>query len=152
MKHTILFILLVLVGICPLVAQNAPGIKADNIVGTYTGRQNNDRFKVRVSRQDDGTYKAQVFWVENDRDKDGNKILDSKNPDKSLRNIPCDRIVLFSGLRYNAKDRCWDGTKVYDPQRGIRAKMKAWFANDGRLCIKGTLLGISETVYWQPLP
>lgn len=106
MKHTILSVLLALAGICPLVVQNAPGIKADSIVGAYISRQNNDRFKVRVSRQDDGTYKAQVFWVENDRDKDGNKILDRKNPDKSLRNTPCDRIVLFSGLRYNAKERC----------------------------------------------
>lgn len=152
MKQTLLFILLALMGIAPAMGQNALNAKADNIVGTYTGTKNDDRFKARITRQADGTYKAQVFWVENDRDEDGNKILDRKNPDKSLRNAPCDRIVLFSGLQYNKEDQCWDGTKIYDPHRGIRAKMKAWFTKDGRLCIKGTLFGISESVYWQRLP
>ena len=132
--------------------QNALNGKADNIVGTYSGKQNSDNFKVRVTRQADGTYQAQVFWLEHDRDAAGNKILDTKNPDKQLRGTPADRIVLFSGLRYNSADQCWDSTKVYDPQRGVRARMKAWFDKGGRLCIKGTLLGISETVYWQRIP
>ena len=47
----------------------------------------------------------------------GKKILDAKNPDKSLRNTPCDQIVIFNGLKYNASKRQWDGGKIYDPQR-----------------------------------
>lgn len=135
----------------PAQAQNALNTKGDNIVGTYRGVQKNDKFKVKVTRQSNGTYRAQIFWVEHDTDSDGKKILDGNNPDKSLRSTPCDRIVLFAGLKYNERDRCWDGTKIYDPHRGVKAKMKAWFADDGRLCVKGTLLAFSETVYWERL-
>lgn len=130
------------------VAQNTLNNRADAIVGTYSGMQGSDRFRAKITRFDDGTYRAQIIWLEHDRDDKGNKILDKKNPDKSLRNIPADRIVLFSGLRYNVKEHRWDGTKIYDPQRGIRAKMTAEFMADGRLKIKGSLMGISESVYW----
>ena len=98
----------------------------------------------------DGTYQGQVMWLEISCDKNGNKLLDVKNPDKSLRNTPCDQIVLFSGLKYNAKKQCWDGAKIYDPQRGLRANMTAEFTKEGKLKIRGSLMGIGESVYWQP--
>ena len=56
--------------------------------------------------------------------------------------------MLFSGLRYNAKKHRWDDTKIYDPQRGIRANLTVEFVADGRLKLKGSLMGISESVYW----
>lgn len=148
MKH-LLFAIAMLVGLClPAVAQNTLNNSADNIVGTYTGKQGDDRFRARIVKLTNGTYRAQVVWLEHDRDAKGNKILDTKNPDKKLRNTPADRIVLFSGLKYNASKHRWDDTKIYDPQRGIRAKLTAWFTADGRLALKGSLWGLSETVYW----
>jgi DNA invertase Pin-like site-specific DNA recombinase len=84
-----------------------------------------------------------------DKDADGNKRLDTKNPDKSLRNTPCDRIILFSGLQYNADKKCWDGTKIYDPQRGIKARLTVTFEKDGRLRLKGSVFAFSESVYWK---
>ena len=89
-----------------------------------------------------------MIWLEHDRDTKGNKLLDTKNPDKSLRSKPADQIVLFSGLKYDAKKHCWNNTKIYDPQRGLRAHMAAEFTSDGRLRVKGSLVGISESVYW----
>ena len=121
---------------------------ADAIVGTYSGKQGSDSFRARVTKQQDGTYRAQIIWLEHDRDGSGKKILDAKNTDKSLRSTPADRIVIFSGLHYNAKKHRWDDAKIYDPQRGIRAHLVADFAPDGRLRLKGSLFGISETVYW----
>ncbi len=144
----ILILLLTLLCVSPIIAQNTLNDKADNIVGTYSGKQGNDRFKVKIVKLTDGTYRGQVIWIEHDKDAKGNKILDSKNPDKSLRKQPADRIVLFSGLKYNNKKRCWNDTKIYDPQRGIKANMTAEFSSDGRLRIKGSLFGISESVYW----
>ena len=125
--------------------------KAENIVGVYQSKQGDDVFKARVTQQKDGTFKGQIFWLEKDRDANGNKALDEKNPDKSLRSTPCDEIVLFTGLKYNAKKKRWDDTKIYDPQRGIKAHMQAEFTDDGQLKIKGTVLGIGETVYWKKL-
>lgn len=144
----LLFVLLTFLCVSPIIAQNTLNDKADNIVGIYTSKQGDDKFKAKIVKLTDGTYRGQVIWLENDKDAKGNKILDAKNPDKSLRSKPADQIVLFSGLKYNAKKRRWDDTKIYDPQRGIRANMTAEFAADGKLRIKGSLFGISESVYW----
>lgn len=134
-----------------VVAQNGLNNRADNIVGTYEGVQEGYKFRARIEKLTDGSYRGQVVWMEKDRDEQGNKLLDSKNPDRKLRSLPADRTVLFSGLTYDAKRREWGGCKIYDPLRGIRAKLVATFVSDGRLSLKGSLLGISETVYWTPL-
>lgn len=148
MKKLFLMIALLLAGVVPAVAQQGLNAKSDNIVGTYSGKQGDDRFRVKIERLADGSYRGQVVWMEHDRDAKGNKILDRKNPDKSLRTRPADQTELFTGLKYDAKRQRWGDTKIYDPQRGLRAKLTASFAADGRLALKGSLLGISETVYW----
>lgn len=132
-------------------AQNKLNEKGDNIVGTYQSKQGDDVFKASITKQANGNYKGQVIWVENDRDANGNKLLDEKNPDKSLRNVPCDQVVLFSDLKYNAKEQRWDGTKIYDPQRGLKANLKAEFNKEGQLQLRGTVMGIGETVYWDKI-
>lgn len=144
----IIFLLIAILFAIPVMAQNPLNDNADNIVGTYSGKQGDDRFKVKIVKLSDGTYRGQVFWIERDKDAQGKKILDTKNPDKSLRTKPADQVVLFSGLKYDAKKRCWNDTKIYDPQRGLKAHMSAEFIADGRLRIKGSLLGISENVFW----
>jgi len=147
----ILPLLLTLLCVSPVIAQNTLNDKADNIMGTYVAKQGEDNFKAKIVKLSDGTYRGQVVWLERDRDSKGNKILDSKNPDRVLRSKPADQVVLFSGLKYDAKKHCWTDTKIYDPQRGVKAHMTAEFVDDGRLRIKGSLLGISETVYWKKL-
>lgn len=132
-------------------AQNALNNKADNIIGNYLAKQNDDTYKAKITKLSDGTYQGQIYWMEKDRDAQGKKLLDEKNPDKSLRNKPCDQIVLFSGLKYNASKHHWDGTKIYDPQRGIRAKVTAEFMPDGKLKLRGTVLGIGESAYWEKI-
>lgn len=121
---------------------------ANSILGDYESVQGKDHFKAHVTQNNDGTFKAQIFWIENDKDENGNKLLDANNPDKSLRNVPVDQIVLFDGLQYDADDKEWNGTKIYDPQRGIRAKLTCQFQSDGKLMLKGSVIGISEKVYW----
>lgn len=133
-------------------AQNRLNDSGDNIVGVYEAWQNKDHFKAKVVKLADGTYRGQVIWSEVDKDKNGNKRLDTKNPDKSLRSKPMDEAILFSGLKYDAAKHEWNGTKVYDPQRGVRAKMDAHFLDDGRLQIRGTFLAFSEKAIWKKLP
>lgn len=147
----IIILLLTLLCTGTVFAQEALNDKADNIVGTYAGKQGDDRFHAKIVKLTDGTYRGQITWLEHDKDAKGNKILDVKNPDKSLRSTPADRIVIFTGLKYNAEKRRWDGTKIYDPQRGIKAKMTAMFDKDGSLRITGSVLGIGESVNWQKI-
>lgn len=150
MKRITFFLLFIATTLC-LCAQNALNNKADNIVGTYSGKQGSDNFKVKIVKLTDGSYRGQVIWMERDKDAKGNKILDTKNPDKKLRNTPADRIVLFSGLKYDEKDKRWGDCKIYDPQRGIRANLEVWFEKDGQLRLKGSKFGISESVYWKKI-
>lgn len=133
----------------PAFAQN----KADDILGDYYSKQGTDEYKVRISKKADGRYKAQIFWVSDPIDHETGKIaLDPKNPDKSLREVPCDRIVLIDGLKFNEKKNHWDGAKIYDPQRGIKVAVTTHFESDGRLAVRGSVLGIGETVHWQKIP
>ena len=149
MKKTVLLFFALVASLCQLQAQRALNEMADNIVGTYLGEQKGDVFKARITKASDGTYKGQIFWMENDRQADGSKRLDTKNPDKSLRSTPADKIVLFTGLKYNAKKQQWDGTKIYDPNRGIKVSMTATFDSPKVLKIRGSVLGIGETEVWK---
>ena len=79
MKKFLLTILaLLIVGIGN--AQSALNNAADNIVGTYSGTQGGDSFRAKITKQSDGTYQGQIVWMKNDKDENGNKRLDTKNP------------------------------------------------------------------------
>lgn len=151
MKKLISIVLLFFVSLFSCAAQNNLNTKCDNILGEYSGIQGGFEFRARITKNSDNTYKAQIYYIKNDKDANGKKYLDEKNPDKNLRSTPCDRVVLFNGLKYNSEKKQWDGTKIYDPQRGIRANVVISFTDTGKLKIKGSLMGISETVYWKKL-
>ena len=125
--------------------------KADNIIGDYLVDHKGEKSKVKVFKNADGSYTAQVFWVQNRTEKDGSVRKDSKNPDKSLRNVDCDKIVIFKGLKYDTSSKSWTGTTIYDPVRGINASLKASFKDSKTLSLKGSKMGFSETVFWTQL-
>lgn len=148
----LLFALAALLGATVLsTAQNKLNDSADSILGEYIAIQNSDESKVRFTKNADGTFKCQIYWLRDDKDASGKKYLDVKNPDKKLRTVPADQVVLIDGLKYNAGKKCWDGAKIYDPQRGLKANATASFTADGRLRIRGSVMGIGETVYWTKL-
>lgn len=134
-------------------AQNPLNEKADAIVGEYLvpDAKNGDS-KVRFTKNSAGTYDCQVFWLEKPTDpKTGQPWLDERNPDKSKRNVRCDQLYIVRGLQYNAEKKQWDGTKVYDPNRGISAKMTGKFLPNGSFEVRGTVLGIGESQQWKKL-
>jgi len=124
--------------------------KADNIIGKYICGTGKDAYKVEITKQSDG-YKCQIFWVADSLDENGKQALDTKNPDKSLRSVPMDQVVLFTGLKYNAEKKHWSDTKIYDPNRGIKVKVTISFDNPKVLKVRGTVFGIGETVTWNRL-
>ena len=152
MKRFLIALTAVLFAMLPASAQSAKNSSADNIIGKYESVQGTDAYKVEVTKNADGTYKAQIYWMKDPIDpRTGKKALDVKNPDKSLRNTPCDQIVLIQNLKYIPAKKVWGDAKIYDPQRGIKANVTAQFLQDGRLSLKATFLGIGETVYWTPV-
>lgn len=147
MKKILSFMAVCLVAFSAL-AQNDNG---DNIIGKYEAEQGIDAYRVNITKSVDGTYKAQIYWVADRLDKDGNVNTDTKNPDKSLRNTPIDRVVLFKGLQYNSEKKNWSGTKIYDPNRGIKVAVTVAFDNPKVLKVRGTVLGIGETAVWRKI-
>ena len=123
----------------------------DNIIGEYTSDRGGSLSKIRVTKAEDGTYSAQVYWVENALDKNGNKRKDVKNPDKSLRNVDIDQVVLISGLKYDAKDKEWSGADIYDPTMGMKVSVDVEFISPTRLKLFGNILGIGKKVYWDKI-
>ncbi len=148
MKRIIITLLLVAVSALGLSAQDMNSA-ADNIVGNYWTDYGGDESRIRISKNADGTYKAQVYWCKNTKDENGNLQKDDKNPDKSLRNTPIDKIVLIDGLKYNKDKKRWDGGKIYDPTRGIKVNATCVFTSPKSLKIRGTVMGIGETLVWQ---
>ena len=149
MKKLLVLIQMILLGF-GLNAQEAnPG---DAILGTYASEQSGHEYHAKITKKADGTYKAQVIWVKDAVDPaTGEKLKDTKNPNKSLRDVPVDEVVLMDGLKYNADKNQWGDTKIYDPDRGIRANVVVRIEPDGKVSLKGSVLGISETVYWTRL-
>ena len=125
--------------------------KGDNILGEYFSLKDGSKSKIRITKEADGTYKAQVFWVENSLDANGNKRKDVKNPDKSLRNVDIDKVVLIKGLKYDADDKEWTDTKIYDPTAGKIYSVDIEFKDEKTLKVYGNIWGIGKTVYWTKL-
>ncbi len=150
MRKIFMIMLCAMISVCPAFAQGIND-KADNIVGEYLTDRGGSKSKVRITKNAQGTYDAQVFWVENPLDKDGKKRKDVKNPDKSLRNVDIDKVVLVRGLKFDADDKEWSGAKIYDPTKGIRVNATAKFETANKLKLRATILGIGQTIYWQKI-
>ena len=148
MKKILTLILLVVAFVMPSFAQAGLNDKADNIVGEYLTDRGGKKSKVRVTKEKDGTYTAQVFWVEQPLDDKGNKRKDVKNPDKALRNVDIDKVVIVRGLKYDKEDKEWGDAKIYDPSKGIRVNVTAEFESAKKLKLRGTIFGIGTTLYW----
>ena len=147
MKRLIIIVFGLLSAVFGLSAQSELNSSADSVIGIYEVNHHGESTKVRVYKNADCTYTAQVFWVEKRLDENGNVRLDEKNPDKSLRNVECDKVILMEGLVYDPEKQRWGDTKVYDPTRGFRANVQCEFMENGILRVKGSLLGFSQSIY-----
>ena len=148
MKNIIITLLCIVAFATTASAQHASNNNPDSIVGEYLTDRGGSKSKVRITKNADGTYDAQVYWVENPYDKDGNKRKDVKNPDKSLRNVDVDKIVIVKGLKYDAAKKQWGGAKIYDPTKGLKVNATAEFETADKLKLRGTILGVGVTLYW----
>lgn len=148
----IMVLLAALALMVPAAAQNKLNDNPDSILGEYLIPDPGNDAKCRFTKNADGTFRCQMFWFEQPIDpKTGQPWLDVHNPDKSLRGQKTETMVIIDGLKYNAEKKVWDGAKVYDPNRGIKANVTICFTPDGSLMLKGTVLGIGEKVYWKKL-
>ena len=150
MKKIIFTLICAICFAIPSFAQNI-NKSGDEIIGEYLTDRGGSKSKVRVTKAADGTYTAQLFWVENPLDKNGNKRKDVKNPDKNLRNVDIDKVVVIKGLKFDKEEGERTGTKIYDPSKGIRVNVEAEFVDAKKLKLYGNIWGIGTTIYWTKL-
>lgn len=120
----------------------------DKIIGTYKALRNGVNSKIKVTKNSNGTYRAQVIWADNLKMPDGSIRTDVKNPDKSKRNTPADKIVLVDNVSY--KNNEWSGGKIYDPTSGKSYKVIISFKDAKTLKLRGYIgfEALGETMYW----
>ena len=147
MKRFLIAIICALFMVAPSMAQGLND-KGDNIIGEYMSDRGGSKSKIRITKNSDGSYDAQVFWVENAVGKDGKKRKDEKNPDKALRNVDIDQVVLVKGLKYIPSKKMWGDAKIYDPTKGLKVSATAEFETKDKLKLRGTILGMGVTLYW----
>lgn len=150
MKKIIFTLLCTVLISVPSFAQNMNS-KGDNIIGEYLYVKKEGDSKIRISKAADGTYTAQVFWVANALDKNGNKRKDVKNKDKNLRNVDLDKVVIIKGLKYDADDKEWGDADIYDPSSGKIYDVDIEFKDAKTLEVYGNIWGIGKTVYWKKI-
>lgn len=92
---------------------------------------------------------GRVVWLLKPADDDGNPFKDFRNPNASLRNRPILRLTIFKDLTPSGKNATWEGT-VYNPDDGETYKTFLSVAENGRLEVKGCILGglICDSEYW----
>ena len=150
MKKIIITLICAVMAAIPAMSQNI-NKNGDEIIGEYLTDRGGSKSKVRVTKAADGTYTAQMFWVEKPLDSKGNKRKDVKNPDKALRNVDIDKVVIVKGLKFDKSEGEWNGTKIYDPSKGIRVDVEAEFVDTKKLKLFGNIWGIGTTIYWTKL-
>ena len=139
---------MVLLAVAVLFAVGASAQQADKILGVYKAVEEGKESKVEFTRQADGSYRGQIIWLKQPNNPDGTPKLDVKNPDASKRSIRADKVVVVDGVKYDAKKDVWSGGRVYDPTKGKTYKVEVSFEDPRTLRVKGSLLGISKSVYW----
>ena len=144
------FLMLVAAGIFALSSAiaSASTNDGDRILGVYKAVKDGAVSKVRISKIGDNAYKAQVFWLENDKNPDGSKRTDRKNPDPAKRSTPSDQIVLIESVSYVAEDNEWKNGKIYDPTKGDVYRVVINFQDDKTLRVRGFLGPFSKSLYW----
>lgn len=130
--------------------------EADKICGLYyvvDKFTSGEQCKVRIYRTAQGTYDAQVVWMNHPNNSDGTRRRDVNNPNPALRNTPCDSVVMMRHLAYNKDEKEWQNGEVYNPQNGRFYRSYMRFENDSTLRVRGywgvSMFGL--TMYWDKI-
>ncbi len=109
----------------------------DMIIGKWISEQRN--LIINVSRENID-FKATIVWF-NDSNCKGTapmeERLDTKNPNKSLRNRKIIGSNVLRGLTYNYTIKQWENGVIYDATSGKEWQSVAWITKDGKLKIRG---------------
>ncbi len=94
--------------------------------------------KVEIYRCDSVTYCGKITWLR-DPLKEGNPVIDDKNPEDSLKSRPVLGLQILRGFTY-AGDRLWSGGKIYDPKSGNDYSAKMTLVDEQNMDLRGFVM------------
>jgi uncharacterized protein (DUF2147 family) len=108
---------------------------ADAILGEWMTADG--KAKVLIYRSD-SLYSGKIIWLK-EPVKNGHEVVDDKNPDPALQNMPVIGLVIVREFLFDGEDE-WTGGKVYDPESGDTYSGKMTLKDAHTLRLRGYVL------------
>ncbi|OJU52459.1 MAG: hypothetical protein BGN96_07250 [Bacteroidales bacterium 45-6] len=116
--------------------------QADKIHGIWINE--NKTMKIEFSGSE--TYSAKIVWMAEAKDKNGQPLLDAKNPNPALRKNALVGTVIIYGLQF--ENGLYKNGKIYAPRRGMIVNGSVRFLSDNKLEITGKKGLMSNSQIW----
>ena len=114
--------------------------KATDIAGVWWNDEKTSKIEVV---EENGLFSGTIIYMIPEKYENGQPPLDDKNPDPLLHNRFVLGLQILSGLKFQVKDKEWQGGRIYDPKTGKTYDCYAWFEEGtDKLSLKGYVVGI----------
>jgi len=113
--------------------------EADKITGIWWNDEKTTKIKVEKVN---GKYIGTIIYMIPEKYVNGQPPKDDKNPDAKLQSRSLIGLQILSGFVFEAKDKEWQGGRIYDPKSGKTYDCYAWFESDDLLKLKGFVMGM----------
>jgi len=114
--------------------------QSEKIIGVWWNEEKTSRVEVF---EKNGKYFGKVIFLKNNTNPDGSTPrLDYNNPDKNLQKRELIGTLILKNLIWDDDDNEWDDGEIYDPKSGNTYSCYAKLEKDGKLFIKGYVLGM----------
>jgi uncharacterized protein (DUF2147 family) len=111
------------------------------IVGIWFNQEKTSR--VEIFEENNKIF-GKIVWLENNKNKDGSSPrTDYNNPKVELQKNKLIGTRILKNLQWDADDRQWSKGEIYDPKTGKTYSCFAVLQKDGKLYLKGFILGMS---------
>ena len=111
------------------------------IIGIWWNQEKTSRVEIF---EENSKIFGKIVWLENNKNKDGSTPrTDYNNPKLELQKNKLIGTRILKNLVWDADDSEWSKGEIYDPKTGKTYSCYAVLQNDGKLFIKGFVLGMS---------
>ncbi len=119
------------------------------IIGVWWNQEKTSRVEVY---EENSKIFGKIVWLEDNKNKDGSTPrTDYNNPKIELQKNKLIGTRILKNLRWDAEDIEWSKGEIYDPKTGKTYSCYAVLQDDGKLYIKGYVLGmpfIGKSTLW----
>lgn len=137
MKYTKLVFLAALLCASSFVAKS----QNNKIIGIWWNEEKSSRIEVYEEK---GKIYGKIVWIKVNTNPNGTAPrTDYLNPDEKLKTRPVIGVRILTDLVWDADDQEWTDGEIYDPKSGKTYSCYAELQKDGKLFLKGYVLGMT---------